>query len=54
MFAIKKKNKKKKAFIKTLILISCLIAKEPVNKKVCRFKRLSTVQLDIAKDAMTV
>ena len=31
MFAIKKKNKKKKAFIKTLILISCLIAKELAN-----------------------
>ena len=42
--ALKMKKIKFKAFIKTLILISCLIAKEPVNKKVCRFKRLSTVQ----------
>jgi len=29
-----------------------LIVKEPANKKV--YKRLITVQLDIAKDAMTV
>ena len=54
IFAIKNKNKKKKALRKTLILISCLIVKEPVNKKVYRFKRLSTVQLDIAKDAMMI
>jgi len=48
------KLKNQKEFLKILILIKYLIAKEPVNKKVCRFKRLSTVQLDIAKDAMTV
>ena len=52
--ALNLKLKNKKALRKTLILISCLIAKEPVNKKVCRFKRLSTVQLDIANDAMTI
>ena len=48
------KLKKKKALRKTLILISCLIAKDSVNKKVYIFKRLITVQLDIAKDAMTI
>jgi hypothetical protein len=48
------KLKNQKEFRKILILIKYLIAKEPVNKKVYRFKRLSTVQLDIVKDAMTI
>ena len=52
--ALNLKLKNIKALRKTLILISCLIAKEPVNKKIYKFKRLSTVQLDIAKDAMTI
>ena len=38
------KLKNQKEFRKILILIKYLIAKEPVNKKVCKFKRLSTVQ----------
>ena len=38
------KLKNQKVFRKILILIKYLIAKEPVNKKVCKFKRLSTVQ----------
>ena len=52
--ALNLKLKNKKVLRKTLILISCLIAKDIVNKKVYRFKRLITVQLDIAKDAMTI
>ena len=46
--------KKIQEFRKILTLNKCLIAKELANKKVYKFKRLSTVQLDIAKDAMTV
>jgi biotin synthase-related radical SAM superfamily protein len=52
--ALKMKKIKIKEFRKMIIFISCLIAKELANKKVYRFKRLSTVHLDIAKDAMTV
>ena len=48
------KMKKCQESVKTVMEIYYLIAKEPVNKKVCRFKRLSIVQLDIVKDAMTV
>ena len=48
------KMKKCQESVKTVMEIYYLIAKEPVNKKVCRFKRLSTVQLDIVKDAMTI
>ncbi len=42
-FALKKKLKKRKESRKILILISCLIVKEVVNKKIYRFKRLITV-----------
>ena len=51
-FVLKIKMKKCQESVKTVMEIQYSIAKEPANKKVYRFKRLSTVQLDIVKDAM--
>ena len=52
--ASKMKMKKKKYLKKTLTITSYLTVKELANQKTCRFKRLSTVKLDIVKDALMI
>ena len=52
--ASKKKISQNQELRKILILISYLIVKELANRKVCKFKRLITVKLDIVKDVMMI
>ena len=52
--ASKMKMIKKKELKKTLTITGYLTAKELANKKICEFKRLITVKLDIVKDAMMI